>query len=271
MFRYAIYFVPFLLLLLPSCEAVFFTKHSQRTAALTNDIVKDSQSNNKDNSHLNQQITELSSYIKILTHNYNVLQHEYDTYKADTSSKIKNLNSSNTQMQTQITTYKEEIQRLQQQLEEEHLQYLLSESSKQMLLKNYAEALPIYREIYNSGNLNVRSEYCDCLYYSAKQNSSSNDKESLDYLALAIKICDHSKSKKEYKKRTTPKSAKHRIRYSSGSHSKSSKSYHTSSPQDTNIPKNCAIRCCDGTLSYSKHRRGTCSHHGGVCDWEYCR
>ncbi|MCR9171660.1 MAG: DUF3761 domain-containing protein [bacterium] len=27
------------------------------------------------------------------------------------------------------------------------------------------------------------------------------------------------------------------------------------------------IRCCDGTTSYSKSRRGTCSHHGGVCNW----
>lgn len=27
------------------------------------------------------------------------------------------------------------------------------------------------------------------------------------------------------------------------------------------------IRCCDGTISYSTSRRGTCSHHGGVCNW----
>lgn len=26
-------------------------------------------------------------------------------------------------------------------------------------------------------------------------------------------------------------------------------------------------RCRDGTLSYSAHRRGTCSHHGGVAEW----
>lgn len=25
--------------------------------------------------------------------------------------------------------------------------------------------------------------------------------------------------------------------------------------------------CRDGTLSYSAHRRGTCSHHGGVAQW----
>jgi len=27
------------------------------------------------------------------------------------------------------------------------------------------------------------------------------------------------------------------------------------------------IRCCDGSISYSTSRRGTCSHHGGVCNW----
>lgn len=26
-------------------------------------------------------------------------------------------------------------------------------------------------------------------------------------------------------------------------------------------------KCADGTLSYSAHRRGTCSHHGGVAVW----
>ncbi|MDB2656568.1 DUF3761 domain-containing protein [Crocinitomicaceae bacterium] len=27
------------------------------------------------------------------------------------------------------------------------------------------------------------------------------------------------------------------------------------------------IRCCDGSISYSTSRRGTCSHHGGVSNW----
>lgn len=26
-------------------------------------------------------------------------------------------------------------------------------------------------------------------------------------------------------------------------------------------------KCRDGSLSYSQHRRGTCSHHGGVATW----
>lgn len=29
--------------------------------------------------------------------------------------------------------------------------------------------------------------------------------------------------------------------------------------------------CCDGSISYSSHRQGTCSHHGGVCTWSPCR
>lgn len=28
-----------------------------------------------------------------------------------------------------------------------------------------------------------------------------------------------------------------------------------------------SAKCADGTLSYSAHRRGTCSHHGGVAVW----
>ncbi|MBK9736820.1 MAG: DUF3761 domain-containing protein [Saprospiraceae bacterium] len=28
----------------------------------------------------------------------------------------------------------------------------------------------------------------------------------------------------------------------------------------------CAV-CADGTYSFSKNQRGTCSHHGGVAKW----
>jgi hypothetical protein len=39
-----------------------------------------------------------------------------------------------------------------------------------------------------------------------------------------------------------------------------------------NVPKEtdhagATARCRDGSLSYSAHRRGTCSHHGGVAEW----
>ncbi|MHB1325176.1 MAG: DUF3761 domain-containing protein [Thermoleophilia bacterium] len=32
-------------------------------------------------------------------------------------------------------------------------------------------------------------------------------------------------------------------------------------------PQGPTARCADGTLSYSQHRRGTCSRHGGVSEW----
>jgi Protein of unknown function (DUF3761) len=32
-------------------------------------------------------------------------------------------------------------------------------------------------------------------------------------------------------------------------------------------PPGATARCRDGTLSFSQHRRGTCSHHGGVAEW----
>ncbi len=32
-------------------------------------------------------------------------------------------------------------------------------------------------------------------------------------------------------------------------------------------PAGATARCRDGTYSFSQHRRGTCSHHGGVAQW----
>lgn len=32
-------------------------------------------------------------------------------------------------------------------------------------------------------------------------------------------------------------------------------------------PAGATALCRDGTYSYSQHRRGTCSHHGGVAQW----
>ncbi|MEU0505765.1 DUF3761 domain-containing protein [Nocardia sp. NPDC005998] len=32
-------------------------------------------------------------------------------------------------------------------------------------------------------------------------------------------------------------------------------------------PPGATARCTDGTYSYSQHRSGTCSHHGGVSAW----
>lgn len=33
------------------------------------------------------------------------------------------------------------------------------------------------------------------------------------------------------------------------------------------IPAGASAQCSDGTYSFSQHRRGTCSHHGGVAQW----
>lgn len=32
-------------------------------------------------------------------------------------------------------------------------------------------------------------------------------------------------------------------------------------------PSGASARCGDGSYSFSRHRRGTCSHHGGVAEW----
>jgi hypothetical protein len=32
-------------------------------------------------------------------------------------------------------------------------------------------------------------------------------------------------------------------------------------------PPGATARCSDGTYSFSQHRQGTCSHHGGVSSW----
>lgn len=34
-----------------------------------------------------------------------------------------------------------------------------------------------------------------------------------------------------------------------------------------NVPAGASARCRDGTYSFSEHRRGTCSYHGGVAQW----
>ena len=33
------------------------------------------------------------------------------------------------------------------------------------------------------------------------------------------------------------------------------------------VPQGATAQCHDGTYSFSKSRRGTCSHHGGVAKW----
>lgn len=33
------------------------------------------------------------------------------------------------------------------------------------------------------------------------------------------------------------------------------------------VPSGASAQCRDGTYSFSQHRSGTCSHHGGVAEW----
>jgi hypothetical protein len=33
------------------------------------------------------------------------------------------------------------------------------------------------------------------------------------------------------------------------------------------VPAGVSAKCRDGSYSFSQHRRGTCSHHGGVSSW----
>src|SRR5438445_7884401 len=37
--------------------------------------------------------------------------------------------------------------------------------------------------------------------------------------------------------------------------------------EPSSVPSGATARCRDGTYSFSKHRSGTCSHHGGVATW----
>jgi hypothetical protein len=41
----------------------------------------------------------------------------------------------------------------------------------------------------------------------------------------------------------------------------------SSTSTSTSTSGGATARCVDGTLSYSAHRSGTCSHHGGVAEW----
>jgi len=36
---------------------------------------------------------------------------------------------------------------------------------------------------------------------------------------------------------------------------------------DGQAPAGATAKCRDGTFSFSQHRQGTCSHHGGVAEW----
>lgn len=37
--------------------------------------------------------------------------------------------------------------------------------------------------------------------------------------------------------------------------------------KNNQVPEGATARCRDGSYSFSRHHRGTCSHHGGVAEW----
>lgn len=56
----------------------------------------------------------------------------------------------------------------------------------------------------------------------------------------------------------------------SNNHSyRNSDGYQVHSPAYSNggVPAGASALCADGTYSFSQHRQGTCSHHGGVSSW----
>jgi len=42
---------------------------------------------------------------------------------------------------------------------------------------------------------------------------------------------------------------------------------HVQGQEPSAVPSGATAQCRDGSYSFSKHRRGTCSHHGGVAAW----
>ena len=42
---------------------------------------------------------------------------------------------------------------------------------------------------------------------------------------------------------------------------------HSPAYSNSGRPSGASARCGDGTYSFSQHRSGTCSHHGGVSSW----
>jgi hypothetical protein len=42
---------------------------------------------------------------------------------------------------------------------------------------------------------------------------------------------------------------------------------HSTAYSPGGVPAGATALCGDGTYSFSQHRSGTCSHHGGVAQW----
>jgi len=66
----------------------------------------------------------------------------------------------------------------------------------------------------------------------------------------------------------TPKSSPAKPRCTDNGTYVNSKGQTVKRPENcTTSPQGATAQCGDGTYSFSKSRRGTCSHHGGVAKW----
>lgn len=295
MIRLIAVFIPFFVIILNSCGSIMFDSTSKQivdarsTKKISNhSLVQATKPNNIHNleylENENKKLQELNNYyaykIKSLNYTLRKAENDYVLYNRKTSD--------------ELNSYKIAISMLEekrsQEVSELKDKYLLSESSRQMLLKNYQQASQLYQQLYDNGHLEIQNDYCDSLYYSAKQRNRSEYDSIINELTLAITICDHKEAKSEYTRFTktinqtknTPEqstSTSSTVHYSynlSSSHrsptsNKNRSNNQTITSQTTSTKKGCVILCCDGSVSHSQHRRGTCSHHHGVCDWNYCR
>jgi len=68
----------------------------------------------------------------------------------------------------------------------------------------------------------------------------------------------------------TPTSTTSQSGLSNDNHYQNSEGESVHSPAYSNtVPAGATAQCSDGTYSFSEHRQGTCSHHGGVMQWLY--
>jgi hypothetical protein len=69
---------------------------------------------------------------------------------------------------------------------------------------------------------------------------------------------------------TKPTAAPNEAELLSHRHYKAKDGHEVHSPAKSThdqVPAGASAKCRDGSYSFSQHRRGTCSHHGGVDNW----
>lgn len=158
--------------------------------------------------------------------------------------------------------------------------YLFLLLSVVFLFANFAYGQRIIK--YTTANLNLRTapttrshvltviprgtsvnmEECDCDWIAVEYNGYigyvyaaylNTNKPHSSYKRVSKSFYRHSKSKyRSYKRRYYTNSEGYRVQ---------SPTYYNSRPAGA------TALCRDGTYSFSRSRRGTCSHHGGVAQW----